>query len=94
MWAILAQRAQINFGNLPEIVYHPGTFGILFSTYYDLGRKKKNPYPAYYLGQTVCEVNICALDSTKVILFVYLWEKIKLSTRQKALMTTAGHNYI
>lgn len=62
LWAILAQRAQINFGNLPEIVYHPGTFGILFSTYYDLGCKK-NPYLAYYLGQTVCEVNICALDS-------------------------------
>lgn len=58
------------------------------------GMQKKIPYPAYYLEQTVCEVNICALDSTKVILFVYLWETIKLSTRQKALMTTAGHNYI
>lgn len=86
MWAILTQTAQKSFGNLPEIVYHPSTFGILFSTYY--GKKKKKSY----LGQTVCEVNICALDSTKVILSVYLWATIK--TRQKALMTTAGHNYI
>lgn len=85
----------MNFGNLPEILYHPGTFGILFSTYYDLGcKKKKKLYLAYYLGQTVCEVKICALDRTKVILSVYLWVTIKFRTRQKALMTTAEHNYI
>ena len=53
LWAILAfiVCTDPHFENLPEIVDHPGTFGILFSTYYALGHTYFNL--TYYLGWIV-----------------------------------------
>ncbi len=53
LWAILAiiVCTDPNYRNLPEIVDHPGTFGILFSTYYALGHTYCNII--YYLGWIV-----------------------------------------
>ena len=50
LWAILVIRkcTDPHFKNRPEIVDHPGTFGILFSTYYALGHTYSNL--TYYLG--------------------------------------------
>lgn len=41
-------------GNLLERVDHPGAFGILVSTYYDLGHTKTNL--GCYLGRIVSEL--------------------------------------
>ncbi len=53
LWAILAIRVctDPHFKHRPEIVDHPGTFGILFSTYYALGHTYCNL--TYYLGWIV-----------------------------------------
>jgi len=41
-------RMDAHSTNPLEIVYHRGTFGILFSSYYDL--RRTNPNLTYYLG--------------------------------------------
>lgn len=89
----------MHFRNLPEIVYHPGTFGIpvLFSTHYDLRCKKTLSAILFKVDSVVIwtkSKNICVLGCTKVILSVYPRIILKFRTRQKALMTTAGNNYI
>jgi len=63
----------MHFRNLPEIVYHPGTFGILFSTYYDLSQKKNVSAILFRVDSVVIGTkskNICVLGCTKVTLSV------------------------
>lgn len=52
---ILSIRGQtvLHFKFLPEIVNHPGTFGILFLKHYGLGHT--NSVFEYSLGRIVCE---------------------------------------
>lgn len=87
----------MHFRNLPEIVYHPGTVGILFSTYYDLRCKTTLSAILFRVDSVVIGTkskSIYVLGCTKVTLSVYPWIILKFRTKQKALMTTAGNNYI